>query len=146
MQRLSPLAPTVARFAAIGLASTLAYAVLYVGLRSVLSASVANALALVVTAVGNTAANRRFTFGVRGRDGLARDHAAGLTALAVALAITTAMLAVLHVAAPGAGRAVELAFLVAANGLSTVVRFLLLRTWIGSALTARAASTERITR
>ena len=37
----------------------------------------ANASALALTAVGNTAANRRFTFGVRGRAGLVRQHAHG---------------------------------------------------------------------
>ena len=72
------------------MASTLAYVALYAGLRSVSSAAAANAMALVVTAVANTAANRRLTFEVQGRDGLARDHVAGLLALAAALAITSA--------------------------------------------------------
>ena len=37
----------------------------------------ANALALALTAVANTQANRRLTFGVRGREGLLRQHAHG---------------------------------------------------------------------
>ena len=37
----------------------------------------ANAAALALTAVGNTAANRRLTFGVRGREGLVRQHVRG---------------------------------------------------------------------
>ena len=41
----------------------------------------ANALALALTAVANTQANRRFTFGVRGRAGLLRQHAAGARGL-----------------------------------------------------------------
>jgi glycosyltransferase involved in cell wall biosynthesis len=49
-------------FAAIGAVSTLAYLGLFWVLRSALSAVAANALALLVTAVANTAANRRFTF------------------------------------------------------------------------------------
>ena len=53
-------------FCAIGVVSTLAYAVLYALLRGAVAAPAANAIALVVTAVGNTAANRRLTFGVRG--------------------------------------------------------------------------------
>ena len=59
--------------------------------------------------------------------GMARDHAAGLLALAAALAITTAALAVLDVVAPGAPQAVEVVILVAANGAATLVRFLVLR-------------------
>src|SRR5919198_3730625 len=60
----------VARFLGIGVLSTLAYALLFLGLRGPLGAAGANALALAVTAVGNTAANRALTFGVRGRAGL----------------------------------------------------------------------------
>jgi glycosyltransferase involved in cell wall biosynthesis len=65
------------RFAAIGALSTIAYAALYLRLRSLLSPAAANAVALAVTAVANTTANRRFTFRVRGRHGLLRQHAGG---------------------------------------------------------------------
>src|SRR5215217_2865880 len=59
----------VAMFLAVGVLSTLAYAALYLGLRQLTGAIEANLLALLVTAVANTAANRRFSFGVRGREG-----------------------------------------------------------------------------
>ena len=62
-------------FAAIGVLSTLAYLGLFWVLRSVTGAMAANAVALGVTAVANTAANRRFTFGVSGRQ-RRRDRAA----------------------------------------------------------------------
>ena len=114
-------------FAVIGVVSTLAYVALYALLRPAVPAAVANAAALLVTAIGNTAANRRLTFAVRGRAGLARDHAAGLLALGVALAITSARSPSLDVVAPGAPRAIEVAVLVAANAAATLVRFLLLR-------------------
>ena len=65
------------RFLAIGVLSTLAYALLYVLLRGGLGADGANALALALTAVANTQANRRFTFRIRGRAGLVRQHAGG---------------------------------------------------------------------
>ena len=126
----------IATFGAIGVASTLAYIALYTGLRSVSPAAAANALALVVTAVANTAANRRLTFEVQGRDGLARDHVAGLLALAAALVITSAALAGLDFIAPRHGRLTEIAVLVVANAAATLVRFLLLR----SALIDRARS------
>src|SRR3954447_10836043 len=59
------------RFAVIGMLSTLAYLLIFVVLRSVSPAQVANLTALLFTAVANTAANRRVTFGMRGRDGAA---------------------------------------------------------------------------
>ena len=116
-------------FAAIGVASTIAYAVLYLLLRGVTGAVAANAVALLLTAVGNTAANRRFTFGVRSSDraSIVRDQLAGLVALGVALAITTLAATALDQVAPAAGRLVELAVLVVANGGATVARFALLR-------------------
>ena len=51
--------------------STIAYGLPFLALRRPLGAAGANALALAVTAIGNTAANRRVTFGIRGRAGLA---------------------------------------------------------------------------
>ncbi len=120
----------VLTFAAIGVASTAAYAVLYLALRSVTGPAAANGLALVVTAVGNTAANRRLTFGVHDGRSMFRDQLGGLLALAVALAITTASVNALEALAPQAPRLVELAVLVVANAMATVARFVLLRTWI----------------
>ena len=119
-------------FAAIGLVSTLAYVAIYSILREAVPAGVANAAALVITAVGNTAVNRRLTFKVQGRDGLARHHAAGLLALGVALAMTSASLAVLNAVAPHHPRLTEVAVLVTANAAATLVRFLLLRSALAS--------------
>src|SRR4051812_37074499 len=86
----------VARFACVGLASTLAYALLYVALRGALGAGGANAPARALTAVANTAANRRLPFGMRGRAGLARQHALGALVYAITLGLTGGALAVLH--------------------------------------------------
>jgi glycosyltransferase involved in cell wall biosynthesis len=115
------------RFAAVGITSTLAYAALYWMLRGVLSPVASNSAALVVTAIANTAANRRFTFGVRGAGGLLRDHAGGLVAFAVALVLTNAAIAGLELVSPPPSLALEIATLTAANAVATVVRFLLLR-------------------
>lgn len=117
----------VGTFAAIGVSSTLAYVALYAILRPYVAAAAANVVALVATAIGNTAANRRFTFAVRGRAGLARDHVAGLVALGTALVMTSTSLAALNVVAPGAPHAIEVVILVAANAAATLVRFLVLR-------------------
>ncbi|MDQ6720758.1 MAG: bifunctional glycosyltransferase family 2/GtrA family protein [Candidatus Dormibacteraeota bacterium] len=117
-------------FAAIGIASTLAYVACYVVLRLAFPATMANALSQLITTFGNTAANRRFTFGAEGNGAVVRDHVGGLTAFGVALGLTTAAIAGLHVVAPGASRLTELIVLVAANLLATAVRFVLLRAWI----------------
>jgi putative flippase GtrA len=127
-------------FAAIGILSTAAYAVLYLAFRSAVGATAANALALVLTAVANTAANRRLTFGVRGRRSIVRDQVGGLVALAIALAITTASVSLLGALVPRAGRLVELAVLVVANALATIVRFVLLRSWIAGEHRAAVAT------
>lgn len=118
------------RFLVIGAFSTVAYAALYWLLRGFWGAAAANVAALVLTGLANTAANRRLTFGVRGSQGLARDHLGGLTALAVALVTTSLSVAGLQAVAPNAGRVTELVVLTAANVVATITRFLLLRAWI----------------
>ncbi|MGA2519218.1 MAG: bifunctional glycosyltransferase family 2/GtrA family protein [Acidimicrobiales bacterium] len=120
----------LARFCAVGVASTVAYVVLYVLLRQGIGAQPANALALLVTAVANTAVNRRVTFGVRTRASHARHQAQGLVVFGVGLALTSGALALLHATAPAAGRAAEVVVLVAANVAATVVRFVLFRSWV----------------
>lgn len=119
----------VVRFGAIGVTSTLAYLLLFVLLHSSLGAQAANFVALLITAIANTAANRRFTFGVRGRGNAARHQLEGLLVFGLGLVLTSGSLAALHsIAAPG--RNVELAVLVAANLAATVLRFVLLRGWV----------------
>jgi putative flippase GtrA len=120
----------LASFALVGVASTLAYLALYLALRTALPAQVANAASLLATAVANTAANRRWTFAVRGRAGAVRHQLQGLAVLGFALALTAGALAGLHMAVPRPSRAVEVAVLVAANLAATVLRFVLLRGWV----------------
>ena len=124
------LSREVRSFAAIGIASTLAYVAVYAILRLVLPATLANALSQLLTAVGNTAANRRFTFAAHGNGAAARDHLGGLTAFGVALGLTTSAIAGLHWMDPHASRITEVLVLMSANLLATLVRFVLLRAWI----------------
>jgi len=122
------LSTQLVRFAAVGAASTLAYAVLFWALREVLPAAASNVIALAATAVANTAANRRLTFGIRGRERLLGDHAGGLLAFAAALVFTNGAIVAMGLFAPGASRVAEIAVLTAANAIATGVRFLVLRT------------------
>jgi putative flippase GtrA len=123
------LARQLGRFAAIGVVSTLAYLVLYVLLRGPFGAQGANVLALLVTAVANTAANRRLTFGVRSGNA-ARNQLEGLAVFGLGLLLTSGSLAILSAAAPRGSRGVEIAVLVSANLAATLLRFVLFRAWV----------------
>jgi putative flippase GtrA len=118
----------IARFTVIGVASTIAYIVLFLLLRGVISAQAANLVSLGVTAVANTAANRRLTFGISGRTNAARHQVKGLIAFGIGLALTSGALAALAPAHPG--RITEVSVLIAANLAATVIRFLLYRHWV----------------
>jgi hypothetical protein len=80
--------------------------------------------------VANTAANRRFTFGRRGREGLLSHHLRGLLVFGLCPILTSGSLALLAALAPGAPATVELAVLVAANLLATALRYAAMRLWI----------------
>ncbi|MFB4264779.1 glycosyltransferase [Nonomuraea sp. GTA35] len=121
------MARQLPRFAVVGVISTLAYLLLYSLLRQVVPPLAANAVALLVTAVANTAANRRFTFGVRGSGGAVRHQFEGLIAFLVGLALTSGSLSLLPA---GVSHAVELIAVIVANAAATLVRFLLLRAWV----------------
>ena len=115
------------RFGIVGIASTLAFALLYLLLHPGMGAQAANLTALLLTAIANTAANRAFTFGIRGRTGVARHQLNGLLVFAFCLAVTSGSLFVLHRFDPTVGRVVELSVLVVANLVATLIRFVALR-------------------
>ena len=108
----------------------MAYVLVYLGLRIPLAPQPANAISLLVTALLNTAVNRRVTFGIRGRPGLARHQAQGLLAFAAGLALTSAALTALHAAAPRPARSTEVTVLLAASLAATALRFVLYRRWV----------------
>jgi glycosyltransferase involved in cell wall biosynthesis len=117
--RLMASAP-VARFAAIGVLSTLAYALLYL-------AGTSNFVALAITAVANTAANRRLTFGVRGAAGLLRHQALGALVFLITLGLTTGALSLLHALDTHPARLLEAVVLAVASVFATVSRYVGLR-------------------
>ena len=119
-----------ARFVTVGVASTAAYALLFLALHAALRAGGANAAALALTAVANTEANRRFTFGVRERRGRLRQHGLGALVYVLTLGLTGGALAVLHRVDARPPRVVEVAVLIAAGVCATVTRYVALRTWV----------------
>ena len=127
--RLVASAP-LARFLALGVASTVAYALLYVLLRGPVGAAGANALALALTGVANTQANRHLTFGVRGRRRLWQHHARGIVVFIAALAVTSAALASMHAIDPHPPRGVEVAVMAVASAVTSVARFIALKAWV----------------
>jgi len=85
---------------------------------------------LALTAIANTAANRRFTFGVRGRARHLRHHAQGGVVFVLTLALTSGALLVLQALAPSPPRLVEVAVLIAASTMATVTRYVALKAWV----------------
>jgi putative flippase GtrA len=126
----SDLPMQVIRFIGIGVACTIAYVLLYLVFRAVMPAQAANLLSLLVTAIANTAANRRLTFGISGRLHAARHQVKGLIAFGIGLALTSGALAGLRAGSAHPGRWAEVSVLVAANLVATVIRFVLYRTWV----------------
>jgi putative flippase GtrA len=120
----------VLRFGAVGVLSTVAYALLYLAFEHLVDGQVANFLALLITAIANTAANRRFTFGVQGRSGVVKHQFQGLVVFGIAWLITSGSLFILHALHPTANSRVQLVVLTVANLCATLVRFVLLRVWV----------------
>jgi putative flippase GtrA len=133
-------ASPIVRFMAIGVVSTLAYAFLLVVLRSPLGVHAANGTALAATAVANTQANRRLTFGIVGRPRLLRHHLMAFVVFLLTLAITTESLVVLHAFDNAPGATLETAVLVVASAAATVTRYIGLKAWVFANGTVAASS------
>ncbi|WP_377645439.1 glycosyltransferase [Oryzobacter terrae] len=141
----------LAVFAVIGVVSTVLHLGGFVLLRQTMDAAPANAVALLVAAVVNTWANRRWTFRVRGRSGVWRQQVQGLLVLALTLAMTTAGLDLLHAALPLAATWVETGVVAVTAAVATAVKFLAMKVWVFAPTslrgpTAREAAAQRASR
>ena len=125
-----PVVRQLIRFTGVGVVCTATSLALYALLRPWLGPQLANAVALVLTSLMNTALNRRLTFKITDQRRMARDHLNGLLVIAVALVITGGSLAVLHWLRPEASVADELWTTTLSGFLATAVRFTMLRHWI----------------
>jgi putative flippase GtrA len=116
-------------FAFVGVLSTALNAALFALLRTWSPVVVANLLALIVSTVFNTEANRRLSFaGWTGS--AARAQAQGLAVFVLYYCFTSACLLGLGVVHPDPGRWLEVAVLLGASAVGMVGRFLLLRSWV----------------
>ena len=114
-------------FACVGGAFNVFYGLLYLALRTELSAQPANAVALIVSTIAGTWGHRRITFGVRGPERTVTHQSLGLLLLGFSLAVTAGSLWLLEVLADAPSRRQEVAVLVAANLGTGLVRFAVFR-------------------
>ncbi len=133
-----------ARFAGVGALSTLLhlglFALLATGLASV---QLANTAALVIATVFNTWANRRWTFGVRGRARAVQHQLQALTVFGITWAMSSVGLALLNMVASAPPTWVQTTVIAVANVVSTALRFLAMKSWIFAGPTAHSAVTVK---
>jgi putative flippase GtrA len=123
VSRLRPgRAGQLLHFAGVGAVSTVTFAVLFCLLYRPVGAIGADVLALLLCAVGNLAANRRFTFADRGRPERRAYYARGLMLSLLPLATTLAALAGTALAGVG-GLGADLAAITVANLSASAARF-----------------------
>jgi glycosyltransferase involved in cell wall biosynthesis len=124
----APLADDFGRqlvvFAKIGVVSTLVSLALFLMLRDSVGAVWANLIAVGATAVGNTWANRRFTFGYRDSRQRGRHYMGGVAISLAGLFLTSVALTSVT------GEFAQVLVLLVSWSLVTVARFGLLRNWV----------------
>lgn len=117
------------RFAGVGLVSTLGYLFLFVAWRPMLGPLGANAVAMAIATLFNTAVHRELS---QTRDGHLRRGRMILVVAslyAISLALTTLALLIVGLVAPGA-LLLEVVGITAANAVAAIFRFTVLRAWI----------------
>lgn len=126
----------VVSFAVIGGLSTVATLLLYALLRQWWPPLLANLVALTLTTLLNTEANRRLTF-IGSRGASSRVHLQGLLVFGLYYALTSGALLLLDAAVAHPSRMLELAVLLAASVIGTAGRFVLLRAWVFKPVTRK---------
>lgn len=127
--RFGVLGPQIAKFAIVGVGSTVLSLALFAVLRHPLGNQWANIVSLFISTVLNTALNRRFTFDAGGRGGATRVQLQSLVLLAITVALTSGALEILRRTDPHANGLISTGTVAAANIIATVIRFVLLRRW-----------------
>ena len=119
----------IVSFLAVGVASTIAYLLLFFWLRGLIGALASNVVALTTTMVANTAVHRRWTFGRSGPGDRKREWTRAAAVHAVGLALTSLALVGAE-ALDGGATTTELLLLGMASGVATLMRLLLMPAWV----------------
>jgi glycosyltransferase involved in cell wall biosynthesis len=117
------------RFGGVGLVSTLGYLFLFVAWRSLAGTLGANALALAICTVFNTAVHRELARGADGQPHRARYAAIVVGLLAASLTLTTLSLLAVDLLS-STSLLLEMVAVTAANAVAAVLRFSVLRAWV----------------
>jgi putative flippase GtrA len=117
-------------FMAVGVVSTIVTTVLYVLLRNFWAPWIANLVALAITVIRNTEANRRWTFNRRPAGPRGRRHAKAGLLFALYYGFTTVVVTAFVEALPNAGKAVEALVLAVSYGVMAILRFAALDRWV----------------
>ena len=116
-------------FAGVGVVSTLGYLFLFIAWRPLFGAFGANAIAMAIATLFNTAVHRELSRTADGQARRGRLFAVASGLFLVSLGLTTLGLVVAQWIAPGALVA-QLTALTVANLIAAVFRFAVLRAWI----------------
>lgn len=111
-------------FGKIGVLSTVVSLALFLWLRGTTGAVLANLIAVGATAMGNTWANRRYTFGYRGTRERGRHYLGGVAISLAGLGLSSVALANVS------GSLAQVLVLLLTWTMATVARFALLRNWV----------------
>ncbi len=133
------------RFAGVGLISTLGYLFLFVAWRPLIGPISANAVAMALATLFNTAVHRELSRTTDGQARRGRLYAVAAGLYAVSLAFTTLGLLVAQLVAPGA-LLPELVAITVANLAAAVFRFAVLRAWIFRPCARKGAESQEMSR
>jgi glycosyltransferase involved in cell wall biosynthesis len=117
------------RFAGVGAISTLGYLFLFIAWRPIAGTLGANALALAICTLFNTAVHKELARNLHGAAFRGRFAAVAAGLFAISLALTSLALMAAH-ALSGASLAAALVAVTVANAGASVLRFAILRAWV----------------
>ena len=117
------------RFAGVGVISTLGHLSLLLGLRPLVGVMGANAVALALCTLLNTAVHRELTRNMHGGSTKARFSVIVSGLFLISLALTSTALVAAQAAIPGS-LALALLAVTGANAVASVIRFAILRAWV----------------
>lgn len=120
----------IVRFACVGSISTGVHLCLFAVLHQLVHVQLANLAALVMATAVNTALNRRWTFGVTGRDRAATHHALGLALFLATWAASSGALRLLAETWPDAPPPVAVSTVLVSMVVVTLVRFTVMARWM----------------